>query len=217
MAYLHYFLLFVLYLLNRPLQIHQLKIYILFKLQTIFINLQCYQFAKMSFEIKFKTIINNTDNSLMWNNQIIVPKTISDKIIKSKVKRFTCDINGIVSFPCALMADGKNGFFILTNKPTIKKLKVKVGEEFNVTLTEDASEFGMPMCEELEVMLAEDPKFDAHLRGLTPGTIRSLIYLVNKYKSSDLRIRSIIVIADHLTANNGKIDNKLLYQALRNK
>jgi uncharacterized protein YdeI (YjbR/CyaY-like superfamily) len=75
----------------------------------------------------------------------------------------------------------------------------------------------MPICEELEVMLQEDPEFDSFFRSLTPGTIRSLIYLVGKFKSSDLRIRSAVVIADHLKANNGNLDNKMLYEALKNK
>lgn len=167
-------------------------------------------------QLKFKAELTDFKSSL-WGYHLPVPSSIVTKCFKAGIKRFVCDINGAHSFSCAFMPMGNNDYFILMNKPTVKKLNLKLGQSLDITITEDKSEFGMPMCEELEVMLQEDPEFDTFFRALTPGTIRSLIYLVGKFKSSDLRIRSGVVVADHLKANNGKIDNKMLYEALKNK
>jgi Domain of unknown function (DUF1905) len=167
-------------------------------------------------ELKFKTVLSDFESNL-WGYHLPVPKAIVNKCFKAGVKRFVCNINDVHSFSCAFMPMGNEEYFILMNKPTVKKLNLKLGQSLDISITEDKSEFGMPMCEELEVMLQEDPEFDTFFRALTPGTIRSLIYLVGKFKSSDLRIRSAVVIADHLKINNGRIDNKMLYEALKNK
>ncbi|MBK8517794.1 MAG: hypothetical protein IPL55_16360 [Saprospiraceae bacterium] len=50
---------------------------------------------------------------------------------------------------------------------------------------------------------------------LTPGKQRSLIYIVGKVKNTESKIRKSLAIADHLTSNKGKIDGKLLYEALK--
>ncbi len=155
--------------------------------------------------------------SSMWGFHIPVPHDVVDKFFTAGIKRFVCEINGSHSFSCAFMPIGNNTYFILMNKPTVVKLKLRLGQTLNIKLAEDKSEFGMPMCEEFEVMLAEDPIFENQFRALTPGNRRSLIYLVGKFKSSDLRIRSALVIIDHLKANNGRLDNKMLYEALKNK
>ncbi len=167
-------------------------------------------------EAKFQALLEDFKSSL-WGHYIPVPKSIVDKFFKLGIKRFICEINGVHSFSCAFMPAGNNDYFILMNKPTVKKLKLKLGQQLQIIIKEDSSEYGMPLCEELEVMLAEDPTFGSQFKALTPGLRRSLIYLVGKFKSSDLRIRSIIVVADHLKANNGKLDNKMLYEALKNK
>jgi hypothetical protein len=167
-------------------------------------------------ELNFKSVLADFESSL-WGYHIPVPKNVVDKFFKANIKRFICEIDGSHSFSCAFMPMGNNEYFILMNKPTVKKLKLKLGQNLSIKLAEDKSEFGMPICEELEVMLTEDPDFDHQFRALTPGTRRSLIYLIGKFKTSDLRIRSGIVVADHLKVNNGKIDSKMLYEALKNK
>jgi hypothetical protein len=117
----------------------------------------------------------------------------------------------------AIMSSGNDNFYILMNKENIQKYKLQLGQEINVILEEDTSEFGMPLSEEMQEMLLQDHAFNENFRNLTPGKQRNIIYAVSKIKSSDLRLRTLIVIGEHLKANNGKLDFKMLNQALKNK
>lgn len=82
-------------------------------------------------------------------------------------------------------------------------------------MTKDTSDYGMPMPDELNEVLAQDYQAYEYFHALTPGKQRNLIYVINKIKSSEIKIRKSLVIADHLIANTGKLDFKMLYEALR--
>jgi Domain of unknown function (DUF1905) len=89
-------------------------------------------------ELKFKSVLSDFESSL-WGYHIPVPSNIVSKCFKAGVKRFVCDINGLHSFSCAFMPMGNKDYFILMNKPTVKKLKLKIGQELDITITEDKS------------------------------------------------------------------------------
>jgi uncharacterized protein YdeI (YjbR/CyaY-like superfamily) len=71
------------------------------------------------------------------------------------------------------------------------------------------------MPEELKEVLEQDEEGNRIFHALTPGKIRTLLYLAGQPKSSDIRLRRSIAILDHLIQNNGKIDFKMLNQAMR--
>jgi len=73
----------------------------------------------------------------------------------------------------------------------------------------------MPISEELEEILSQDPDGSELFHKLTPGKIRSLIYHVGKYKSSDKRVEKGVIILEHLKANEGKLDWKMLNEAFK--
>jgi uncharacterized protein YdeI (YjbR/CyaY-like superfamily) len=86
-----------------------------------------------------------------------------------------------------------------------------------IHLSEDKSEFGMPLCEELSILLQEDEEFNLHFRKLTPGKQRNVIYYIGKPKSSDLRIRTAVIFSEHLKKYNGQLDFKILAQEMKEK
>jgi hypothetical protein len=163
---------------------------------------------------KFKSKVDKLD-SAVYNAHLQVPSAIAKKYLKAEAKRVICDINGTISFPAAIMPNGQNYYFILLNKPMLKKMKLNFGDEVNVTITPDTSKYGMPLSEELKEVLSQDIEFENHFERLTPGKQRNLIYYISKFKSSDLKISKALTIADHLKANNGKLDFKLLNEALK--
>lgn len=154
-------------------------------------------------------------DSPLWHSHIPVPSKIALKFKEAGIKRFTCTVDDYPSFSCAIMPNGNDSYFILMNKEKVKKWKLNFGQALNVLLVSDESEFGMEVPEEFEVLLSEDYEFKNHFQKLTPGKQRNLLYLVGKFKSSDIRIEKSVIIADHLKANSGKLDFKMLYAAFK--
>jgi uncharacterized protein YdeI (YjbR/CyaY-like superfamily) len=71
------------------------------------------------------------------------------------------------------------------------------------------------MPEELAELLAQDEEGDRLFHALTPGKLRTLLYLVGQPKSSDIRLHRALVVVEHLKTNQGKIDYKKLNLAVR--
>ncbi len=167
-------------------------------------------------KIKFQSSLQLMDSTL-WGAYIPVPSDIAQMCKQNDVSRFICTINHILTTHSAIMPGGNDTYFILMNKANCKLLKLPFGSESNVEIEADASTYGMPLCEEMQVLLEEDPDFFTHFQKLAPGKQRNLIYIINKPKSSELRLRTAIAVAGHLIANKGKLDFKMLNEAIKNK
>jgi hypothetical protein len=166
----------------------------------------------------FKTKLYKDVESKLWGYYFPVPLDIALMYKQAKIKRFICSIPGINHvMSSAIMPLGDDQYFILINKDSVKKLGLNEGMTLELHLSEDKSEFGMPLCEEMEVLLAEDKDFDHYFRKLTPGKQRNIIHYVGKPKSSDLRIRTGIVFAEHLKKYKGELDFKILQQEMKSK
>ncbi|HMP29976.1 MAG TPA: hypothetical protein PKD85_10265 [Saprospiraceae bacterium] len=166
----------------------------------------------------FTTNLQHFEDSNLWGYYLPVPLDIALGYKSAKISRLICNIPSLNhQMPCAIMPRGEDRYFIMFNKDTVKKLKLRVGQQLELTLHEDTSEFGMPLCEEMEILLAEDKDFDYYFRKLTPGKQRNVIYYVGKPKSSDLRIRTALVFANHLKERMGNLDFKILHQEMKNK
>lgn len=166
----------------------------------------------------FRTQLLHFEDSNLWGYYLPVPLDIAMRYKEAQIKRLICHIPQLNhQMPCAIMPRGEDRYFIMFNKETVKKFKLFEGVSLEITLAEDTSEFGMPLCEEMEVLLAEDKDFDYYFRKLTPGKQRNIIYYVGKPKSSDLRIRTAIVFANHLKSRHGDLDFKILHQEMKEK
>jgi len=113
------------------------------------------------------------------------------------------------------MPDGKGNSFIKLNKERMKAFALEIGMEVNVTLEKDTSRYGMAMPEEFTEVLETDEAGAQYFEALTDGKKRSLIYAVSTVKNSDGRITKALIILDHLTANEGKLDYKELNEAFK--
>ncbi|MEM8527938.1 MAG: YdeI/OmpD-associated family protein [Bacteroidota bacterium] len=160
---------------------------------------------------EFTSSIRQGDSTLGWHFTIPVIKDIAEKFTEND-RRVMCSINGEKAFHAALMSDGRGDYFINLNKERRKKLGIVVGEPIQVVLTEDESKYGMPMPEEFEELLMMDDEGSSFFHALTPGKQRSLLHLIGKPKSSDVRLKKAIVINEHLKNNQGKLDFKQLNQ-----
>jgi hypothetical protein len=164
--------------------------------------------------MNFKAILENF-NTRLWSYHIKVPGPIAQLFVDKGDKRVVCTLNEKVSFQGGLMPAGDGVYFININKKIRDQLKIKEGGELNVHLEKDGSEFGLPMPEEFEEVLHQDPEGKEWFDKLTPGKKRNLIYIAGQVKHVDLRIQRSMAIAEHLKNNEGKVDFKALHQELK--
>ncbi|MBK8700258.1 MAG: DUF1905 domain-containing protein [Saprospiraceae bacterium] len=167
-------------------------------------------------QVSFTSTLEDFRSSL-WGSHIPVPSTIANDFKERGIKRLICTLDEKLTIHCAIMSMGNDGYYILMNKANVRKLALTTGQQIEVCLEEDGSEFGMPVPEELQTLMAEDPAFEKHFMALTPGKQRNLLYLVGKPKSSEIRLRTAVVVAGHLEANKGKLDFRMLNEALKEK
>ena len=77
---------------------------------------------------------------------------------------------------------------ITVNKKLRDTLRLREGSRLQVALQKDESEFGLPVPEEFSASLEADPAGADWFYALTPGKQRTLLYIAQSVKNSDLRM-----------------------------
>jgi hypothetical protein len=165
--------------------------------------------------VSFKTTLNRFDSNL-WHFHVKVDRKIAEKVMDGESRRVVCTLQQTASFQGALMPYGDGHYFININNQLRKKLKLNEFDEVHVSLIPDTSKYGLPMPAEFEELLHQDLAGSDWFEALTDGKKRTLLFIIGKPKSPDLRIRNGIVILEHLKRNKGKIDYKQLNVDMKN-
>lgn len=163
---------------------------------------------------KFKSHIGTLDSNV-YNVHIHVPADKHKKLAQDGNKRVLCTVNDNEYFHAGLMPKGDGDYFIMLNKSRMKKFKLEIGQEIQVILEKDTSKYGMKMPAEFDEVLGSDIEGANLFENLTDGKKRNLIHLVAITKNKDLRITKALIMMDHLKANNGKLDHKMLNEAMK--
>ncbi|QNL22981.1 YdeI/OmpD-associated family protein [Hyphobacterium sp. CCMP332] len=162
---------------------------------------------------QFNSRVENFNTNL-WGHHFIVPEEIAKKYIEGDNRRVICTLNGIKKVRAALMPS-KNGWYILLNKKVRSELEIEEESKISVLIEKDRSEFGMDVPEEfIEVMGQEELAWE-RFQQLTPGKQRTLIYIVNKVKNTDSRIRKALAIAHHLKEMKDVPDFKRINELIK--
>jgi len=163
--------------------------------------------------MKFQGTINSFgENNLGYGPYIEIPEAIYQELLKITTdKRVKCTLNNTITVSRAMAPKG-SFHYILLNKEVLKEAKISIGDSVLVELQPDESKYGMPISEEMEEVLYNDPDGSILFHKLTPGAQRTLIHIINRFKSSNLKIERSFVILEHLKKTNGKIDFELLNQ-----
>jgi len=165
----------------------------------------------------FGSMLEESTNKL-WGCHFGVPKAVADTLIGAgDSKRVVCLLNDKLEYQCALVPRGDGTFVITVNKKIQTSLGLKIGSKVSVSLRKDESEYGLPMPEELAELLTQDEVGHQLIHALTPGKLRTLLYIIGQPKNSDIRLHRAIVVVEHLKANKGKIDYKQLNLAVRER
>ena len=165
-------------------------------------------------ETKFQATISKYEDSL-WPFHVKVPEDVYQSFAAKKIKRVLMQINDSEKMHAGFMSEGNGKYFLKLSKEVLKKLQLAVGQSVEVKIEKDTTKYGMPISEEMKELLELDPDGETLFHKLTPGKIRSLLHKVNTYKSSDKRIEKSVIILEHLKANAGKLDWKMLNEAFK--
>lgn len=161
----------------------------------------------------FTTTLQNFSNNV-YGLHLPLPEEVAQAILASGNKRVLCTLNQAQTIHSGIMA-AKPYWYILINQQLAKRLNLSIGEQLQVQLQEDKSEFGMEMPEELEEAFLQDDAAKNYFLGLTPGKQRNLIYLVAKVKNTQSRINKALAICHHLVEVNGQLDFKMLNSTIK--
>jgi len=153
--------------------------------------------------ISFKTHIDKL--SYLNTFYLEVPASIVKKIGGIGKTRLLCQVNNTISYQCGLMALPEGRAYISINSKRMKELGVEKGSEVEVTLTEDKSEYGVDVPEELEELFKQDPEGKRRFDALKPGMQRYILNYVNTVKSPQLRVdRAFMLITNLKNLTQGK-------------
>lgn len=165
-------------------------------------------------KLKLKLPLEASESASGWQ-YITVPHEAGERFPRNGgSRRVICTINKTETFPCALMPY-EGVFTIVVNKARRKKLGITPGDILEIEITADDSKYGMPMPEELEEVLNQDPDGQALFDALKPGQQRSMMYYIGKLKDIDRRIQSALIFIDHIKRNGGKFDHKAIAEELK--
>jgi hypothetical protein len=166
-------------------------------------------------KVTLETELVTVGQKAVYHYLLIEKKWVTPLGFTGNVRRVVCTINYELSFQCSLMPNGKGQYYISVNKENRTSLGIGPGDRVQVQLERDQSKYGLPMPEELQAVLDQDPEGDKFFHALTNGKQRSLIFFVSKGKDVDRRIDHSLIILEHLKNNEGKIDFRKLYHELK--
>lgn len=166
--------------------------------------------------VKFRTTLIKPSDHGGWHFLTVPTKIGSRFERKDGTRRIVCTINGKYPYQCALLpSSAEGGFVIVVNKAKRTRLGIKAGDEVLVELKQDESKYGLPMPDEMQEVLNQDPDGDKLFHSLTAGKQRSVLYFVGKVKDIDRRIHTALIFIEHLKRNDGKIDDEKLREELK--
>jgi len=147
--------------------------------------------------------------SNLWSYYVAIPKKIGDQFIQGEDRRVKCTIENYQTIHSALMPKG-DVYSIYVKKEFLKKYGLSEGDEVNILLEKDESEYGMPLPESFEALLEQDEEGRIYFKELSMGKQRSLIHIVSKVKNVDSQLAKGLAIMHHLKEAKGELDFKRL-------
>lgn len=153
--------------------------------------------------------------SNVWDRMFLIPKDVGNIIMQDWGKRVICTLNQSAVWHAGLMPSGDGRYFINVNKEVRKKLGIDIGSQVSVLLEKDESKYGMPVPDEFEAAMELDPEASLIFEQLTPGKQRSILFILGKPKSSEIRIKKSITFLNYIKDVQGKLDFKELNQAFK--
>ena len=146
--------------------------------------------------ISFSTHIDKL--SYLKTFYLEVPANVVKTIGGIGKQRLICEVNKQIKFQCGLMSLPEGKAYISINSKRMKALGVENGDTVKIILTEDKSEFGVDVPEELQELFKQDPESKQRFDLLKPGMQRYILNYINTVKSSQLRVDKAFMLMSNL-------------------
>ena len=127
-----------------------------------------------------------------------IPSSVVKKIGGIGKVRLICEVNKSIKFQCGLMSLPEGKAYISINSKRMKELGIGMGDMADVVLTEDNSEYGVDVPEELTELFKQDPEGKRRFDLLKPGMQRYILNFVNTVKSQQLRVDKAFMLITNL-------------------
>lgn len=134
-----------------------------------------------------------------------IPASVVKKIGGIGKQRLICKVNKQLEFQCGLMSLPEGKAYISINSKRMKDLGVGMGDMVDIILTEDISEYGVDVPEELTELFKQDPEGKRRFDLLKPGMQRYILNHVGVVKSPQLKLeRAFMLISNLKNLSQGK-------------
>ncbi|MDA0912247.1 MAG: YdeI/OmpD-associated family protein [Bacteroidetes bacterium] len=127
-----------------------------------------------------------------------LPKEAAEPMRATGQKRWLCTIQDAVTWSCGLLPTGEGSWFIVLSKQKMRSVEARLGDWLNVDLVPDESKYGMPLPEDLEEMLADDPEFERKFDAMLPGKRRNAIHQIASAKTPETAAKRIMKLMEFL-------------------
>jgi len=154
--------------------------------------------------VSFQTHIDKLD--YLKTFYLEIPASVVKKLGGFSAKaRLFCEVNHAVKFQCGLMALGEGKAYISINSKRMKEAGAAYGDVVHVALSEDNSEYGVDVPEELAELFRQDAEGKRRFELLTAGKKRYILNYVASVKNPQLRAeRAILLIGNLKNLPEGK-------------
>ena len=164
-------------------------------------------------KVKIRSVVEAIGDPV-WHI-VRVPRSKVDHFdFKGNLRRVLCSLNGSGPFNYSLMPS-KGDYFITLSKQRRKELKLDIGDAVTVEIEKDESEYGMPMPEEFEEVLRQDPEGEKLFEALSPGNQRLLLKMVVMVKDIDKRIHRALIAIEQLKKADGRFAYHEIHEAMK--
>ncbi len=113
-------------------------------------------------------------------------------------QRIIVTVNNQLTWNGGTVALGDGNAYISISTKRMTELGVNIGDVVQVEIERDDSEYGMPVPEEFEAVLEQDPIAKERFELLSKGKRRAIIYLISQSKSVDKRIEKSLFFMQNL-------------------
>lgn len=144
-----------------------------------------------------------------WSYYLAIPRKAGEAFIEGDNKRVKCTVESKVTIHSGLMPKG-DVFSIYLKKEMLKKHGWEEGQEVEIVLEKDTSEYGMEVPESFYELLDQDTEGASYFHNLTMGKQRTLISIAGKVKNVDSQLAKGLAIMHHLKEAKGELDFKRL-------
>jgi hypothetical protein len=113
-------------------------------------------------------------------------------------KRLIATVNNTIQWQCGLMSLGEGNAYISISKDKMKKAGLENGSTIHLKLEIDDSKYGLPVPEEFNIVIEQDPEAALRFEMLSAGIQRYILTYVGAVKNPDKRIERAILLMRNL-------------------